>query len=459
MLICVEGLTNSGKTTLCRNLTKQMPAFYINDLLRSDIVTSNIAKITNPIDNVDKFSIKTELLLYLSMLSQKANWIEHFKNSNEILLVDRFSLSVFVQFCNVQTIDRNYIRELIGFSANYIIPDYTIFLDTNLDTIMKRANESPFSRKDLSLPNQYDNMRKEYLENIEDFSQAYQIINCDKDESKDELTSKVIRLIDVFESEYNKPIWSSNKNDMIWISAGGKGTRLKEFTTNCPKPLLKIGNYHLIEYICKYLISKGFSNKIFISYSYLKEMWKPFVDTYKNHICFSDSTGAPNLVADLLLHIKNTSYDNYIIISGDVIFDFSIIIDLLEKHKKNGNDLSIALNHSAENLWKSWDYIMDDSDNILDIVKRKEITHIERYCLVVRRKTIEQYTSSFLINMGIDSKEFKNYEKYNSGWTYLVKRIIDCGKFSVKGYFYDDIVININAQNDLMRAKEYLDCV
>lgn len=457
MLICIEGLTNSGKTTICKNLVAKMPLVYINDFMQKDVVATNLSKITTPISNLDKFNSKTELLLYLTILSQKAYWINKLNNNSTILLVDRFSLSVFSQFPACENSDKNFVRNLVSFATNGIVPDFTIFLDVSLDTILKRTEGSPFSRKDLSLPYEYEGIRNRYLENISQFCEEYQILDCGNYETSEDITNFIIGLINDFRKKHNQLTTPLNsKNNMVWISAGGKGSRLKNLTLKCPKPLLKIKNNHLLEYLCKYLISTGFSNRIFISYCYLQEAWDSFIATYKNHIRFSDSSGIPNLVADLLQCVKNTSYDNYIVISGDVIFDFSIIGDLIEKHCKNNNDISLALNRSIDNKWKFWDYVMDDEDNILDIVKSDVITHIERYCFIINRNVLEKYTSNFATNMGFDDKEFVNYKPYNSGWTYLVKRIIDYGGFAIKGYFYDKPVINVNTQDDLLRAKEYL---
>lgn len=198
MLICIEGLTNSGKTTICKNLVSKMPIIYINDLLKNDVVTTNLAQITNPIANLDKFNHKTELLLYLSILSQKAYWINKLNNNKTILLVDRFTLSVYVQFCDNKDFDNRFIRDLVRFSANSITPDYTFFLDIGLDVIIERAKTSPFSRKDLSLPHQYEDMRHAYLENIAAFSKAYHIVNCRNGESSETLTSSIISLIKDF---------------------------------------------------------------------------------------------------------------------------------------------------------------------------------------------------------------------------------------------------------------------
>ena len=186
-------------------------------------------------------------------------------------------------------------------------------------------------------------------------------------------------------------------------------------------------------------------------------MWIPFINAYQDQIIFTNSNDNPNLVASLMESIKNILSDNYIIISCDIIFYFPIINDLLYKHCRNCNDVSLALNYSLRNQWKYWDYDIDNNDNILDIRRQDEITNIERYCFIVRRKVLEKYTSDFNVNMGCNVAEFTSYEEYNCGWTYLIKRLIDYGGFSVKGYFYTNPVINVNAPYDLLRAREYIE--
>lgn len=55
------------------------------------------------------------------------------------------------------------------------------------------------------------------------------------------------------------------------IMAGGKGTRLKPYTDNCPKPMLEVGGKPIIERIINKAKCEGF-NKISISVNYLKEV-------------------------------------------------------------------------------------------------------------------------------------------------------------------------------------------
>ena len=57
----------------------------------------------------------------------------------------------------------------------------------------------------------------------------------------------------------------------VFLMAGGFGTRLHPLTSDCPKPLLRIGDKPILELILESLVAAGFS-RFFISTHYLPEM-------------------------------------------------------------------------------------------------------------------------------------------------------------------------------------------
>ena len=61
----------------------------------------------------------------------------------------------------------------------------------------------------------------------------------------------------------------------IVILAGGKGTRLKPYTTVFPKPLVPIGDMPILEVVLKQLKNCGF-RKITLSVNHLAELIRTF---------------------------------------------------------------------------------------------------------------------------------------------------------------------------------------
>lgn len=63
----------------------------------------------------------------------------------------------------------------------------------------------------------------------------------------------------------------SNKDNPVFIMAGGFGTRLRPLTDKCPKPMLKIDDKPMLEIVINCFIKYGFK-KFFISTHYLPEV-------------------------------------------------------------------------------------------------------------------------------------------------------------------------------------------
>ena len=60
------------------------------------------------------------------------------------------------------------------------------------------------------------------------------------------------------------------------ILAGGKGTRLRPYTTTIPKPLMPLGNKAILEVVIQQLKEAGF-DEIIITVGYLSELIRAFI--------------------------------------------------------------------------------------------------------------------------------------------------------------------------------------
>lgn len=77
------------------------------------------------------------------------------------------------------------------------------------------------------------------------------------------------KIIDIIFSGQQKEV--TNNNNLVFLMAGGLGTRLRPLTENIPKPMLQVGNKPILETIIEGFKQYGFTNFI-ISVNYKKEV-------------------------------------------------------------------------------------------------------------------------------------------------------------------------------------------
>ena len=125
------------------------------------------------------------------------------------------------------------------------------------------------------------------------------------------------------------------------ILAGGKGTRLKPFTTSLPKPLMPIGDTPILEIVLKQLKEYGF-NDITLAVSHLSELIRAFFNDGSKwgvRISYSiedtplGTMGPLKLIADLP--------ENFLVMNGDVLTDFHFG-KFYESHLRDRAMLSVA---------------------------------------------------------------------------------------------------------------------
>ena len=102
--------------------------------------------------------------------------------------------------------------------------------------------------------------------------------------------------------------------------AGGKGKRLRPFTENCPKPMLKVNDKPILEILLENCKTYGF-NEFFISVNYLKDEIINYFDNGNkwnikiNYLIEDKPLGTAGALSLLQDRIKKP----LIIINGDVL--------------------------------------------------------------------------------------------------------------------------------------------
>ena len=126
------------------------------------------------------------------------------------------------------------------------------------------------------------------------------------------------------------------------VLAGGKGTRLRPYTTSLPKPLVPVGDYPVLEIIIRQLKRSGFRDiKILTGHlaelieAYFKDgkRWGVHIDYVREEVPLSTAGG---------LALINDLQENFLVINGDTLttLDYG---ELFRFHLKKGGIATISM--------------------------------------------------------------------------------------------------------------------
>ena len=128
------------------------------------------------------------------------------------------------------------------------------------------------------------------------------------------------------------------------ILAGGKGVRLRPYTTTLPKPLMPIGDKHtILEIVLGQLADSGFTSVI-LAINHLGPLIKAFVgdgSRWGLNVDYIEEDRPLSTVGPLFA-IKETLPDEFLVMNGDVLTDLDYA-DLLHQHALEGDGLTVAI--------------------------------------------------------------------------------------------------------------------
>ncbi len=119
------------------------------------------------------------------------------------------------------------------------------------------------------------------------------------------------------------------------ILAGGKGTRLRPYTVVLPKPLMPIGEFPILEVIIRQLVQHGFDH-ITMAVNHQAEIIQAFFqDGGKWGIKIDYSLEDKPLSTMGPLRLIHDLPENFLVMNGDILTDFSYSKFFDEHVKKN----------------------------------------------------------------------------------------------------------------------------
>ncbi len=196
----------------------------------------------------------------------------------------------------------------------------------------------------------------------------------------------------------------------VIIMAGGKGTRLKPYTDNCPKPMIKVCGKPMLELILEKCIASGFS-KFYFSVNYLKEQIISYFGDGKvwdvdiKYLIEDKPLGT----AGSLSLFKEFNEEPILVINGDVLttFDFNKMLDF---HLKNNLDATLAVRE--EYLKFPYGVVEIDGIKLKSFQEKPILKKLVNAGVYVLSKKLFSYIKN---NTFSDMPDLLSYAKLNNG--------------------------------------------
>jgi len=218
------------------------------------------------------------------------------------------------------------------------------------------------------------------------------------------------------------------------ILAGGKGTRLRPYTTSFPKPLVPVGDKPILEILVDQLASNGITD-IIMTVGHLVELIRAYFDDgskFGVNIKYSLEEKPLGTIGPLTL-IKNELEETFLLINGDTLSDVNYN-KVVENHKKSGSIATITL--TKRNIIVNFGVV--ELDRKLDVIDYHE------------KPTIDYYVST---GINIFEPDIFHYIEENKQFDLpdLIKKLIKKGE-QVNSYIHDGYWLDIGRPEDYEKA-------
>lgn len=220
------------------------------------------------------------------------------------------------------------------------------------------------------------------------------------------------------------------------ILAGGKGVRLRPYTTALPKPLVPLGEHHVIlDVILQQLAAQGFTS-VTLAINHLGRLIRAFVGDGAHwglQVSYQEETKPLSTVGPLF-HFRDTLPEHFLVVNGDILtalpFD-----DLLGSHISSGAPVTVAT-YATESRCEFG--VLDILNGSICGFREKPVTvhNVSMGVYAMSRSAIDAYPAGMAC--GVDQ---------------LILDLIHAGRLP-KSYPYSGLWMDIGRPEDYDRANE-----
>ncbi|AVH94504.1 MULTISPECIES: nucleotidyltransferase family protein [Streptomyces] len=176
------------------------------------------------------------------------------------------------------------------------------------------------------------------------------------------------------------------------ILAGGKGVRLRPYTTALPKPLVPIGDEHaILEIVLRQLSRAGFTHCT-LAIGHLGEIIRAYVGDGSQWGLSIDYATEENPLGTMgpLLNLRDRLPEHFLVMNGDVLTDLDYA-DVLRRHEVSGAPLTIAT--YARKVHIDFGVLTTDDSRVVAFTEKPSIDYrVSMGVYGVSRKTLDAYT-------------------------------------------------------------------
>jgi dTDP-glucose pyrophosphorylase len=210
--------------------------------------------------------------------------------------------------------------------------------------------------------------------------------------------------------------------NIFFILAGGKGTRLLPYTEAVPKPMLEINGKPILEHIIAKAALSGFQN-IVISIGYLGHMISDYFgdgSKFDLNIRYVEENFPLGTAGPISLLQKDQLRDFIVVCNGDVLSDVSFE-KLIDFHKTSVSSATMVVRrHELEN---PFGVVETNGENIVGIFEKpKYVSYINAGIYVIGSDVVKSIPKSqridmteifeILIHEGMKSTAFPIHEEW-----------------------------------------------
>lgn len=184
------------------------------------------------------------------------------------------------------------------------------------------------------------------------------------------------------------------------ILAGGKGVRLRPYTTALPKPLVPIGDQHaILEIVLRQLAAAGFRSCT-LAIGHLGEIIRAYVGDGSQWGMTIDYATEESPLGTMgpLLTMRDRLPEEFLVMNGDILTDLDYA-DVLRRHHASGAPLTIAT--YARTVKIDFGVLTTDDSKVVGFTEKPNLDYrVSMGVYGVSRATLDSYPAG--LPLGFD---------------------------------------------------------